>query len=552
MIRRLMQGIVMMGWAAGALGAAGAAAPEPGDPPPEKFDSAGAGGAAVITAPGAGEAWPVPETDPAQEPARALETLCAAIQARFDDPRFAHAHWGVLIESLETGRVWVERNADRLFMPASNEKIPTAAAALQALGPDFRFTTLLAATAPLTTPTLEADIVVWSNGDPTFYDRYIGESRAVFRSWARQLKARGLERVTGGVVGDDNAFDDQRIGAGWPHDGLGEWYSAEIGPLVLNENYVDFRIVPPQTPDGEVRIEPNLPSAYYKVVNNIKVVSEGRSRVSVERPFGTHEMIFTGQVAVGDSPLEESPAISNPTLWYATVLRETLIEEGIAVEGAARDVDDEPDWPHEAAALPRLAEHLSPPLSDILTQMMKRSQNLYAEILPRAMAWKETGRGSFAAGREIVARELEKLGVPPGTYRYADGSGLTRYNYISPRQIVTIYKAMLAGPNRDHWWRAQAIMGVDGTLRRRGLGTPAEGNMRGKTGTISNVRALSGTVTTADGEDLVFSFIVNAHLETSRATEDVTDDVVAWLAGFDRWPDDAPGTGPFSLDPLPR
>lgn len=492
----------------------------------------------------------LPDVDPGALPVQALEELLEDIEERFDDPIFAHAHWGVIIESLDTGIVWYERNSERVFMPASNEKVPTTAAAIMTLGPDFRFTTILAASDELTSPVFNGDLVVWSNGDPTMYNRFFSDPRDVFRAWARTLKERGVERVAGRIIGDDNAFDDDHFGAGWTIDGFGNWWSAEVGPLVVNENYVDVKIVPPATADGQVQLIPNLPSAYYNLVSNVTVSPEGRTSISFERPFGTNEIIFNGTVAAGSSTIERSPAINNPTLWYATVLRETLIEEGIAIDGPATDIDDVTDAAYDATKLPRLIEHESPPLGEILKGLMKRSQNLYAEIMPRAMAWKETGKGTFRGGREILERELEKFGIEKGTYRYADGSGLSRYNYISPEIISTIYKKMLTTPHKQLWWEAQAIMGVDGTLRARGKATPAEGNMRGKTGTIGNVRALSGYVTTADGEDLVFSFIVNGHLVSSNATEDVTDDVVKWLAGFDRFPEDE--VDHFPLNPLPR
>lgn len=519
-------------------------------PPEERVEIRRNAGVMEIDAPASDTAGLLPDVDPCVGPVLALEELLDDIEARFDDPNFAHAHWGVIIESLDTGIVWYERNSQRLFMPASNEKVPTTASTLQTLGPGFRFTTILAASGELTTPTLEGDLIVWSNGDPTMYNRFFDEPQSVFRAWARQLKARGLERVTGAVIGDDNAFDDEHFGAGWTIDGFGNWWSAEVGPLVVNENYVDIRIVPPDLTSGEVQLVPNLPSAYYNIVNNLKVVAEGGTSISVERPFGTNDIIFNGQVVAGSSPIERSPAIHNPTLWYATVLRETLIEEGITVDGPARDIDDVKNVTYDTMQLPRLIEHESPPLGDILKGLMKRSQNLYAEIMPRAMAWKETGKGTFSGGREIVQRELVKFGIEKGTYRYADGSGLTRYNYISPDIIATIYKKMLTTQHKNIWWDAQAIMGVDGTLRNRAKGTAAEGNMRGKTGTIGNVRALSGYVTTADGEDLVLSFIVNGHLRSDRDNEAVTDDVVKWLAAFDRWPDD--DGDPFTLNPLPR
>jgi D-alanyl-D-alanine carboxypeptidase/D-alanyl-D-alanine-endopeptidase (penicillin-binding protein 4) len=463
-----------------------------------------------------------------------MSDLIGAIDARFSDPTFAHAHWGVLIQSLDTGRVWYERSANRLFLPASNQKIPTTAAALLSLGRDFRFDTVLCHRGRITDGTVEGDLVVFGNGDPTLYTRFHDDPRDVFRAWADDLKAQGITRVTGDVIGDDNAFDDEHLGYGWTKDNLPNWYAAEVGALQLNENYVDFTITPPDTIDGEVTIEGNLPSAYYSVVDEIEVVTLGRNSVELGRPEGSNEITLRGMVVVGDDSFERSPSITNPTLFFVTVLTEVLEEEGITVEGGPVDCDDIEGWDHASTEFPRLAAHQSPPLSEVLKTLMKRSQNLYAETMVRLMGWRTTGLGSFEAGRDEVERRLASLGVAPGTYAYLDGSGLTRYNWISPRQIADILRGMRRHGLWEVWRDTFPIAGVDGTIRNRMKETPAEGNVRAKTGTISNVRALSGYVTTADGEELVFSMIVNGYLLPTRAAENIQDDVLVMLASFDR------------------
>ncbi len=479
----------------------------------------------------------VPAEEPpaaAAAPANSLGALRAEIAARFDDPRFAHAFWGAYIESLDTGEIWYERNADRLFLPASNEKIPTTAATLMTLGPDFTFETALCRRGEIREGALEGDLIVFGDGDPTLYERFFADSREVFRRWAAALREQGVERVTGDIIGDDNAFDDQRLGAGWSYDYLDTWYAAEFGALQLNENYIDVKIIPPADASGAVTLEPNLPSAYYTLVNQIRVAAEGSSSVRVSRDFGSNEIVFSGRVKAGDKPWTVSPTITNPTLFYVTVLRETLEAEGIRVEGRAVDCDDLPGWSARREDFPRVATHHSPPLAEILTGLMKRSQNLYAETMPRLLGYKETGLGSFANGRKVVEARLAELGVAPGTYEYSDGSGLGRYNYVSPRQLATILRGMDRHAYGEVWRNTFPIAGVDGTLRSRMKGTPAEGNVRAKTGTIANVRGLSGYVTTADGERLLFSFLVNASLRSNRENEEITDGVCALLAGFKR------------------
>lgn len=461
------------------------------------------------------------------------EELVAEIARRFDDERLSHAHIGVKIQSLDSGDIWYERNANKLFMPASNEKILTTAASLMFLGPDFRFTTTVGHTGSATEGTLNGDLVVKGDGDPTLYSRFYKEPQEVWRGWAKQLKEKGITRIAGDIVGDDNAWADEHIGNGWPADDLSPWYYAEFGPLTFNENYVDIKITPPATVDGEVKLEPNVKSSYYTLKNEIRVVpeGEGRNNVTLSRPFGSNVITLGGTVVAGSKSLEETPTITNPTLWYVTALKETLEAEGIQVDGKPVDIDD----PNRVATTQEpevLIEHQSPPLREILAALMSRSQNMYAETMVYTMGWKDQGKGTFPAGRAVVRRELEKFGVAPNSFVFSDGSGLSRYNYVSPETIVNIYTGLLQSEYGEIWRETQAVAGKSGTLRNRMKDTPAADNMRGKTGLISNVRALSGFVKTAGGETVVFSFLTNAHLLGSSELDNLYDGVVVMLAEY--------------------
>jgi serine-type D-Ala-D-Ala carboxypeptidase/endopeptidase (penicillin-binding protein 4) len=454
------------------------------------------------------------------------------IDEKFQDSLFAHAHWGVLIESLNSGEIWYEQNADKMFMPASNEKIPTSASALMTLGPDFTFETKLYYTGEIIDSVLNGDLIVKGNGDPTSYTRFFDDPRVPFFSWADTLLKMRLKQINGNIIGDDNNFDDNRYGAGWTLSGLPHWWSAEVGALQFNENYVDLQIIQPATLEDSVKIIPNVESDYFSIINNTVTVDTGRTRIYFDRAYGTNQIIVSGNVHIGNDTLERTPSIWNPTLFYTTVLKETFESKGINVKGKSLDCDDIPMWDFQPLGNDLILTHVSPPLKDILKFLMKKSQNMYAETMVRTMGLMNSGTGSFYEGKKVVERVLENFGIEPDTYSYADGSGLSRYNFISPRQIVKILKGM---KNSEHWetWKGlQPIAGVDGTLKRRMKGTKAEGNVRAKTGTISNVRGLSGYLTTADGEEIVFSFLVNGHLLSSRDTELITDSVLEFIAEY--------------------
>ncbi|MDQ7816043.1 MAG: D-alanyl-D-alanine carboxypeptidase/D-alanyl-D-alanine-endopeptidase [Melioribacteraceae bacterium] len=459
------------------------------------------------------------------------KSLYEKIEERFSDSLFAHAFWGVKIESLTSGRVIYERNADKMFMPASNQKILTTAAALLTLGPEFKFETNLYYNGVIQDSILNGDLIVAGNGDPTFYTRFFNDPRDLFFFWADTLKKIGIKKITGNIIGDDNAFDDNHLGTGWAYDNLDTWYSAEVGALQFNENYIDLKIIPPADIYGNAEIIPNIPSSYFNIINDLKINCDTVVSVSVTRPLNENTITVSGNLFAGGRVIENSPSIHNPTLFFTTVLKETLDEKGIEVEGSAIDCDEIVGWFSNQSGFSLIHTHYSPPLKEILKGLMKRSQNMYAETMVRTMGWQRSGIGSFDEGKKVVEEVLAGFGIKPDTYAYVDGSGLTRYDYISPNQVIKILKGMKQSKERDIWLDLFPIAGIDGTLRLRMKGTRAEGNVRAKTGTISNVRGLSGYLTTENGEEIVFSFLVNGHLRSGLDTEKITDSVLEILTG---------------------
>ncbi|MCW8849071.1 MAG: D-alanyl-D-alanine carboxypeptidase/D-alanyl-D-alanine-endopeptidase [Melioribacteraceae bacterium] len=460
------------------------------------------------------------------------DELNKKIDSIFNDSLFSHAHWGVLIESLSSGKVLYERNSERMFMPASNEKIPTAAAALTKLGPDFRFKTIIGYSGNIIDSTLYGNLIIIGDGDPTLSDRIYDKPTTVFEQWTDSLLSLGIKSISGNIIGDDNKFDDENIGYGWPLDGLGYWYSAEVGPLQLNENYVDLEIVPPVNISDTLKIIPDVISNYYKLINEIEIVDTGSNNLKITRTYGKNDIILKGNVVRNSGSFERSPTITNPTKFYVTVLKEVLENKGITVLGSPIDCDEIPNYVDSIKVTDSLIVHQSLPLHEILKVLMKKSQNLYAETVVRALGLDESGIGSFDEGKKVVESVLEEFGIEPGSHSYMDGSGLSRYNYISPKQIVNILKGMSKSIYWDIWYDTLPIAGVDGTLRWRMKNTKAENNVRAKTGTISNVRGLSGYLKTAEDEDIAFSFLVNGHLKTSRETELITDQVLELISEY--------------------
>ncbi|MBN1302740.1 MAG: D-alanyl-D-alanine carboxypeptidase/D-alanyl-D-alanine-endopeptidase [Melioribacteraceae bacterium] len=448
----------------------------------------------------------------------------------FNDSSFAHAHWGALIKSLDTGAIWYERNSQKVFMPASNQKIITTSSALLNLGADFKFTTLVATNGEIEDSLLNGDLIIIGNGDPTLYTKFYESPDQVFKQWSDSLKARGINHIGGRIIGYDDYFDDQELGQGWSFDYLDAWYAAPIGPLQFNENYIDLTITPGIQAGDTARVLPNIFTDYVKIKNHVTTTDTGKTRYRYHREYGSNVIVIEGQINLNTEKIEISPSIFNPTKFYITVLKEVLQKNELIIDGEAVDCDEIDSI--DMNNLEVIISHESPPLSEIVEGLMKRSQNLYAETMVRILGLEKYGLGSFRNGKKVINESLSLMGIDENLYNYADGSGLTRYNFISPEQLVKILEFMYNSEFKDLWLDIQPIAGIDGTLQNRMKDTAAEKNVRAKTGTISNVRGLSGYLKTAAGENIVFSFLVNGHLMSPRDTEKITDSVLSLIAQF--------------------
>ncbi|HEX8672954.1 MAG TPA: D-alanyl-D-alanine carboxypeptidase/D-alanyl-D-alanine-endopeptidase [Longimicrobium sp.] len=454
---------------------------------------------------------------PALAPAPARAPIAVGLDSIFGDTLFARAEWGVIVRSLETGETLYRRNAEKLFVPASNQKIVTGASALETLGPDFRYPTALEAEGPVRDGVLAGNLVVRGSGDPTISARF-GGVRPLFRAWADSLRARGITRIAGAVVGNDDVFDDVALGRGWAWDDLDASYSAEVGGLQLNEGYVTVRVGPGPTPGAPAIITLEPATAYLPVTVNATTGAPGSARnvEATRAPLGPG-IVVTGTAPSDSTPEEIEVAVRDNTLFFAHVLREALIEAGIRVDGPALDDDARPDTARRATT--PLFVHTSPPMPEVLAAFLKPSQNQYGEILLKTMGRRIRNAGTAQAGLAVEDSLARAWQLPRGGFRAADGSGLSRYNLVAPEHLVALLERMTRSPNYAVFYAAMPVAGVDGTLRNRMKGTPLAGNVHAKTGTLSGVRSLSGYLTTAAGERMVFSILVNNHTLSAAAAD---------------------------------
>lgn len=448
----------------------------------------------------------------------------------FGDPILARALVGVRVEALADDRVLYARDDHKLVMPASNMKVLTLAVAAARLGWDFSFETSLEAAGTIADGVLHGDLIVVGGGDPSIA-AVGGQPPALFGDWARRLVDAGIRRVDGRLIGDDNAFDDAGIGPGWAWDYLEAGYAAPSGALSYNENAVSVRLTPGARPGDAVQIDIAPPGHGLQIVNLAMTGAAGSpADLSLTRTVGQTRLTIRGIVPAGGEPLVRSASVDNPTRFFVDGLRRELIGRGIAVTGDAWDIDDLSEAP---AAGPKraIARHRSPSLVTLAGYFMKVSQNFYAETLVKAIGRAAGGGGTMEAGRRVMRETLAAWGVPADAAVIVDGSGLSRYNYVTAGTMVAVLKRLWNDENmRGPFTASLPVAGHDGTLETRMRGSWLDAHVQAKTGTISNVRALSGYLETRTGRRLVFSIIVNHHTAPTSHIDAIVERALDRLA----------------------
>ena len=448
---------------------------------------------------------------------------------------------------LGTGETLYARNAQKNFVPASVQKLLTTAAALDALGPGFRYTTTLWADGPVREGTLDGHLVVQGTGDPTIGDRLFeedypteGDPAALFRAWADSLRAAGITAVTEHVIGDDDVFDDTELGNGWAWDDVPGVYAAELSGLSFNEGRVTVtaRGTQPGRP-AELSWEPLGTDYVYFINQTTTVPRRTRADREIRRERGGNTFWIESEVPAGRE-LRHTLSVHNPTRYFVHVLRGVLRAEGIAVDGDPVDVDDwraKPDY----ARLRRIATHTSPTLAEIAALTNKESQNLYAEHLLKTLGAlrcppdrdDDVACGSAAAGLLSARPLFERAGMDVENLRARDGSGMSPYNMVAPEDVTALLRTMWVHPDpavTDAFVASLAVAGEDGTVRGRMRGGRTRGNVYVKTGTVTGAKNLAGYVTTAGGSTLAFALLCNNFGTSTRNVVRAQDEIAELLA----------------------
>jgi D-alanyl-D-alanine carboxypeptidase/D-alanyl-D-alanine-endopeptidase (penicillin-binding protein 4) len=467
---------------------------------------------------------------------------------------------GIKVVSLDTGRVLFEENAGKLLRPASNMKLYTVAAALDRLSPDYRFSTsVYAYTRPDAAGVVHGDLTIYGRGDPSIAARFNnGDYFKAIDDLATRIVAAGVKRVEGDIVGDESYFVGPKYGSGWNWEDLTWYYGAEITPLAANDNALDLFVKPGPAIGQPAVITTGPPDPLLTIVNKVTTSAKGsRREISIHRGLGENTITITGSIPLEDRGYTGGIGISHPALLFVYMLRSSLAAKGVTITGASR-TRGATLQPTVITGVPiagsngsstssspfqnEIATLQSPPFSVVAAQTLKPSQNLYTELIlrtlgkvtppPPAATTSNLSQTSEELGLEAVKSFLKTVGLRPEALVLDDGSGLSRNDMITAEASIQLLTFMSKHRYATVFRDALPVGGVDGTLRNRFKGTPAENNVRAKTGSLSSAASLGGYLTTAAGEKLALTIMVNNYPRGLDPRSSCIDPITVLLASF--------------------
>jgi serine-type D-Ala-D-Ala carboxypeptidase/endopeptidase (penicillin-binding protein 4) len=464
----------------------------------------------------------------------------ARVDAALAEAHAAKAFWGISVADRDTGETLYELNADRFFTPASNAKIVTSSLAFATLGPAFQFRTTLESKAQLGADGhLNGDLVFVGRGDPDISNRkfpyagkveHDGPTEKVLAQMVDEAIAKGLKQIDGDIVADDSYYPYDPYPPGWTVGDLFFTFGAPVSAITFNDNCISVEITAGAQVGDPAPLSVDPSAALNTFGYDLKTIpADGKPEFGVVRQPGEHFLLLRGRIPVGHSPMVLDLAMPDPAQTTAVALKQIFESRGIAVTGVGRvhrspPPEIYPDAPIVLGPAPVppspasivFAEHLSPPLSEIVRVTNKVSQNLHAELLLRAVAEEKKGFGITDAGLWVEQDFLKSIGVVDGDVVFSDGSGLSRDDLVTPRAMMQLLRYDAQQPWGADYISTFPIAGIDGTLENRFKDTPASGLIQAKTGALDHVRAMSGFATTLHGERLIFTVFGNNNPQRGR------------------------------------
>ncbi len=440
-------------------------------------------------------------------PTAGATSLREELESVLADRRLEGAEIALHVTRIEDGEVLFSRNADQPFIPASNQKIVTAVAALDTLGHDYEFITTLRMSGEVRNGSLEGDLMLIGGGDPTLGSPAIGEDpTAQFEIWAEVLKKRGIKRINGDIIVDQSLFDDMHVHPDWPRNQLVRHYSAPLTAMIFQDNCIRISVRPGRAPGTAATVEIYPPLDYIRIENTCRT-GTGSNTIGIDRTEDSAGIIVWGEAMHRTGGWSGLVAAPNPSSFAGESFAYVLRTRGIEIEGSVRAKSKGTGSGENDTTL--LARRRAP-LTKALEIMLVDSQNLYAESLLKIMGARIHETGSWKSGADAVNSALKAREIGEENITVADGSGYSRNNRITAEAICELLTQLYkSGENEAKLKTLLPMAGAEGTLANRLTGSDHAGRVHAKSGYISRVGSLSGYARTDAGKLVAFSIMIN-------------------------------------------
>lgn len=434
-----------------------------------------------------------------------------------------NAHIGIAIKSMKYGDTIYTKNERTLFVPASTLKVFTAEAALLFLGPNFKFPTRFVTDATsINNGTLNGNLYLVNSGDPTltYYD---------VADLMTNLKSQRIQEITGNVYIDNTAYDQATTGPGWLWNDKKYCYGAPISASIINHNCLSFKVTPAKYSGIAAHITTDPRLYYASIRNGIVTRSHGGRRSCYVKLDGAEggAISVSGCMAKGHGSAGVTTVIHDVLQYDKSLLQDLFRRAGIRVRGGITAGAASPESTE-------LARHESKPLRQLISDMLKMSDNIIAGSLFKKIGEMYTHRpGTWESGSTAVSQILSKnADVDVWRLSLIDGSGLSRYNQVTPAQMLQVLDFAYHDSTNFDFISALPVAGVDGTLKRRMKNIAWR--VRAKTGTIAGVVSLAGYAVSADKEPFAFVIMINGRNGSVWQYRELEDKVLTMLTHYSR------------------
>jgi serine-type D-Ala-D-Ala carboxypeptidase/endopeptidase (penicillin-binding protein 4) len=436
------------------------------------------------------------------------ENVSQQIYQLIGNPRFSSTNISISVRRVDDGSSVFSYQGTKTLVPASTMKWLTAVTAVERLGFDHTLSTDLQIRGEIKKNKIHGDLIVYGRGAPDL-------SVTDLRNWANQLEREGIDAITGRVVVDNSFFESSGLSSGWAWDDLTFGYAAPFSAVNIEHNITKVTLKPPRSSSQKTRWDGGtLEECLNFEANRTQV-----DKIHLKRQLGQNTIVAHGGEIVGKPRTSATVSIPNPTQCVETIFVNQLSNSGISVKKQY----------NEARQVIRVAREDSLSLQEMLVVMLKKSHNLYAEIMTRLIDPAQNQK-SLDGARKIFATLLEKAGVSRQEWRIEDGSGLSRYNLLSADALTKVSVYAYNQPYGKDLYQMLPIAGVDGTLANRMKTGLAKGNVHAKTGSMSTMRNISGYVTSQDRQLLAVSIFINGYVGSSSDMIRLQDQILEILA----------------------